>query len=222
MDTVLPFGMRSAPKIFNAVADALEWVCRNEGVQEALHYLDDFMVFGAPDSSECSDYLLILRSVFWRLGVSIAEHKTAGPSSKITFLGVEIDSQQLTLRLPEEKLTELRALVPLWLYKKVAVARDLKSVVGKLENACKVVRPGRSFLRRMLDLLRGVHSNRRLIRLSEVFRSDLMWRHTFLEVWNGVSMIPFGDPQLADVVVHTDAVRDFNEHCLDLDHVTIV
>ena len=24
-------------------------------------------------------------------------------------------------------------------------------------------------------------------------------------VWNGVSMIPFGDPQLADVVVHTDA-----------------
>ena len=205
MDTVLPFGMRSAPKIFNAVADALEWVCRNEGVQEALHYLDDFMVFGAPDSSECSDYLLILRSVFWRLGVPIAEHKTAGPSSKITFLGVEIDSQQLTLRLPEEKLTELRALVSSWLYKKVAVARDLKSVVGKLENACKVVRPGRSFLRRMLDLLRGVHSNRRLIRLSEAFRSDLMWWHTFLEVWNGVSMIPFGDPQLADVVVHTDA-----------------
>ncbi|KAL5471327.1 hypothetical protein EMCRGX_G029431 [Ephydatia muelleri] len=121
MDTVLPFGMRSAPKIFNAVADALEWVCRNEGVQEALHYLDDFMVFGAPDSSECSDYLLILRSVFWRLGVPIAEHKTAAPSSKITFLGVEIDSQQLTLRLPEEKLTELKALVSSWLYKKVAV-----------------------------------------------------------------------------------------------------
>ena len=82
MDTVLPFGMRSAPKIFNAVADPDAWVCRNEGVQEALHYLDDLFVFGAPDSSECSDYLFILRSVFQRLGVPIAEHKTAGPSSK--------------------------------------------------------------------------------------------------------------------------------------------
>ena len=118
--------MRSAPKIFNAVADALEWVCRNEGVQEALHYLDDFIVFGAPDSSECSDYLLILRSVFLRLGVPIAEHKTAGPSAKITFLGVVIDSQQLTLRLPEEKLTELKAIVSSWLYKKSSRGARLK------------------------------------------------------------------------------------------------
>ena len=29
MDTVLPFGLRSAPKIFNAIVDVLEWVCRN-------------------------------------------------------------------------------------------------------------------------------------------------------------------------------------------------
>ena len=135
-------------------------------------------------------------------GVPIAEHKTAEP---LTFLGVEIDSEQLTLRLPEEKLTEIRALILSWLHKKVAVARDLKSLVGKLENACKVVRPGRSFLRHMLDLLHGVHSNRRLIRLSEAFRSDVLWWHTFLEGWNGISMIPYGDSRPADVVVHTDA-----------------
>eukprot|EP00731_Ephydatia_muelleri_P006889 Em0003g1137a len=60
MDTVLPFGSRYAPKIFNAVANALEWACRNNGVGNMLHYLDDFMVFGAPDSSECADYLMIV------------------------------------------------------------------------------------------------------------------------------------------------------------------
>ncbi|KAL5493834.1 hypothetical protein EMCRGX_G015066 [Ephydatia muelleri] len=105
MDTVLPFGSRYAPKIFNAVANALEWACRNNGVGNMLHYLDDFMVLGAPDSSECADYLMIVRSVFQRLGVPITEHKTAGPLPVMTFLGVEIDSEQLTLRLPEEKLT---------------------------------------------------------------------------------------------------------------------
>ena len=31
VDTCLPFGLRSAPKLFNAVADALEWVIVNEG-----------------------------------------------------------------------------------------------------------------------------------------------------------------------------------------------
>ena len=28
IDAILPFGLRSAPKIFNALADALEWIIR--------------------------------------------------------------------------------------------------------------------------------------------------------------------------------------------------
>ena len=33
IDTVLPFGLRLAPKIFTAVADGLEWVGKHEGVR---------------------------------------------------------------------------------------------------------------------------------------------------------------------------------------------
>ena len=43
IDTVLPFGLRSAPKVFNAVADALEWIMRKQGIAHSLHYLDDFL-----------------------------------------------------------------------------------------------------------------------------------------------------------------------------------
>ena len=42
LDAALPFGLRSAPKIFSAVADTLLWVMFNNGVTEAIHYLDDF------------------------------------------------------------------------------------------------------------------------------------------------------------------------------------
>ena len=35
----LPFGLRSAPKIFNAVADALQWVVKQNGVTYLEHYL---------------------------------------------------------------------------------------------------------------------------------------------------------------------------------------
>ena len=56
VDTVLPFGLRSAPKIFCAVADTLEW---NRGVTHILHYLDDFLTVGAPNTNECLDNLLV-------------------------------------------------------------------------------------------------------------------------------------------------------------------
>ena len=47
VDTALPFGLRSAPKIFNAVADALQWIMERNGVPELLHYLDDFESLGS-------------------------------------------------------------------------------------------------------------------------------------------------------------------------------
>ena len=40
---MFPFGLRSAPKIYTAVADALEWVARQRGVPEIDNYLDNFV-----------------------------------------------------------------------------------------------------------------------------------------------------------------------------------
>ena len=50
IDTTFPFGLRSAPKIFTAVADAAEWIARQQGVTTILHYLDDFLVICCPGS----------------------------------------------------------------------------------------------------------------------------------------------------------------------------
>ena len=41
IDSALPFGLRSAPKFFNAMADALQWIFEQWGVSTVLHYLDD-------------------------------------------------------------------------------------------------------------------------------------------------------------------------------------
>ena len=42
-DKMLPFGLRSAPKIFSAVADGLQWILVQQGVTHLLRYLDDFI-----------------------------------------------------------------------------------------------------------------------------------------------------------------------------------
>ena len=44
VDKGLPFGLRSAPYLFNMVTDALEWILIHHfGVQHCFHYLDDFL-----------------------------------------------------------------------------------------------------------------------------------------------------------------------------------
>ena len=56
-DTKLPFGLRSASKIFTAVADALQWVFQQQGVPWVAHYLDDYITMGPPHSELCRQNL---------------------------------------------------------------------------------------------------------------------------------------------------------------------
>ena len=56
VDTVLPFGLRSAPNIFSAVADALEWILTQQGVSHSIHYLDDFFTAHLPPASATTAY----------------------------------------------------------------------------------------------------------------------------------------------------------------------
>ena len=51
IDTALPFGLRSAPKIFNALADGLQWILEGQGAS-VIHYLDDFLFFEPPGEKE--------------------------------------------------------------------------------------------------------------------------------------------------------------------------
>ena len=134
VDTALPFGLRSAPKIFTAVADAVEWIARSEGVDFVIHYLDDFLVMGDPGSSGCAVALQKLLEIFQRLGLLVALDKLEGPSSCLVFLGFELDSRDLVVRLPQQKLTELKALVRQWERRKSCTMRELESLVGKLAH----------------------------------------------------------------------------------------
>ena len=103
IDSMLPFGMRSAPKLFDAVADALEWYLRQRGIRQVFHYLDDFIAVAPPASPECARALDTLNESYVRLGIPIAEHKWDGPTTCLTFLGIEINMNTLQLRLPTDK-----------------------------------------------------------------------------------------------------------------------
>ena len=46
IDTCLPFELRSAPKLFNILADLLSWIFEHHNVSPVMHYLDDFLTMG--------------------------------------------------------------------------------------------------------------------------------------------------------------------------------
>ena len=147
IDRALPFGLRSAPKIFTAVADALAWSLHAGGIRFVLHYLDDFLFIGAPNSLEATHAAQLATITFADLGVPVAVHKTEGPSSCVTFLGIQVDTDKGQLRFPWEKLQRVRDKVQPWLHRGSHTRKDLESLLCHLSNAAMVIRPGRVFLR---------------------------------------------------------------------------
>ena len=97
VDVALPFGLRSAPKIFNAVADALAFVIRHnyKGVKWLKHYLDDFIIVEAPESDSCGWGLKVALGVCEETGFPIAEEKSRGPTTLLDVLGIEVDSETI-------------------------------------------------------------------------------------------------------------------------------
>ena len=191
-DKVLPFGLRSAPYIFNCLADAVTWILRtNYNVGHLYHYLDDFITLGAPNTEECNHNLLRIQELFSRLNIPIAKEKLEGPSTSIVFLGISLDTEKLEAKLPPEKLASIRAELARWLEQSSCTKRQLQSLIGLLSFAAKVVPPGRTFLRRMIDLTTSVPHTEDVISLSEPFKKDLMWWHQFVAQWNGKSFFMF-------------------------------
>ena len=61
------------------------------------------------------------------------------------------------------------------------------SLIGTLSFACKVIKPGRIFLRRLIDLSTTVKSLNHHIDLNSDARADIIWWVEFLPTWNGLA-----------------------------------
>ena len=121
VDTALPFGLQSAPKIFTAVVDAMEWVAKSKGLSNLLHYLDDFPHCGrSPLHGVCRTPYYPPGNVQGS-GNSGGDGEAGGSSNMFGVSrdrGVEVDTVEMVFLLPSGKLRELRELVEQWLRRK--------------------------------------------------------------------------------------------------------
>ena len=86
------------------------------------------------------------------VGLPVEPEQDKGPTTCLPFTGIELDTTAMEPSLPQEKLSRLRRELGRWRGRKACRKRELLLLIGPLSHACKVIRPGRPFLRRLVDL----------------------------------------------------------------------
>lgn len=187
-ETVLPFGCRSSAKLFTYFADALQYIMQENGTSICEHYLDDYFTAGAKNSDECAKNLKTMLDTCYMTGFEVNYEKVTEPATVIEYLGIIIDSSKMELRISEQRLTETYNELYNWQDKRSCNKRALLSLIGKLQFISSVVRPGRTFVRRMIDLSKKAKFLHYKLYLNSEFRKDLNWWLKYLQSWNGISM----------------------------------
>ena len=112
----------------------------------------------------------ILIQLLREMGFSISYDKVEGPATRVTFVGIVVDSVSFTLELPQQMLNEFYTILLQFTARKCASLCQLQQLAGHLNWAGQAVRGGRCYLRCILDVIKLAHHK---IVLSESFYADI-------------------------------------------------
>ena len=209
VDTRLSFGSRSSPKIFNDFADLVCWILQNKyGLRMLIHYSDDFFLVCGHCYELAKRQLVTLCQAFEEMGIPLAVEKIVGPVTCIEFLGTGIDSLAMTMFVTEEKYESAMASLSNWSNRRSCTKQQILSLIGTLSYICKVVQPGRIFLRRLINLSTTVDKLHHHVTLNKEANADISWWLEFLPQWSRRTLIPESFSLSSDdLYLYTDASK---------------
>ncbi len=200
VDHALPFGARLAPWIFTRITQAVRRMMLRRGFMVVV-LLDDFLLLEST-KKRCQLALETLLQLLRKLGFAISYSKVVSPTQKLCFLGINICTVTLTLSLPTDKVVKFMDLLKDFSVRKRASLRQMQSLAGRLNWASQVVRGGRTYLRRVLDLMKPLREPHHKVLLGAGFQADIQWWINYLQVFNAK---PIGVDQVPIKHVHLDA-----------------
>jgi hypothetical protein len=205
-DNCLPFGLSSSPPLWERISRALEWVIRRFVTPHAAHYVDDFLL-AVPAGWDAKRVLDRALAVFEILGVPISKHKLVGPTTRLEFLGVTVDSTRRLCEVSKAKQTKLVVQLRAFVKQRQVPFKRLESVVGLLQFVTNVVRPGKAFIARLRDSLKEAEGP--MVTLGRVGKADALWWLHYLPSWPGTSYLrPAAELRSNTTTLVTDACKD--------------
>ena len=207
VDLFLPFGLCSSPAIFNHYADVLEFAMQANGMQDLLHYLDNYFTAGPADTSKCQHNIGKMVQVCRDLGFVVNPSKVTPAALVTNFLGIDIDSVQGVARIDPEHLRAISQELTGFCWAKSATKCEILSLIGKLHFICRVCPPGRAFLCHMIEVSKKARYLHHRVKLSAEFRGNIKWCLTYLPTGKGVSFLYNEEwTNSPDVELYTDAI----------------
>lgn len=210
-DKAIPFGCSISCATFEKFATFLEFaVHRRSPVGRLLHYLDDFLFGGKKNTKDCQTIMKHFQACMLELGVPIAREKTEGPTTVLVFLGLELDSDEMVVRVPMNKVHEIIQKIETVLSKRKTTLKAIQSLIGVLQFACRAIIPGRPFCRRLINATCGLSKPYHHIRVTQNIQKDLKMWLSFFKQFNGISV--FHDRfwiSSADAELYSDSAGSF-------------
>jgi len=147
-ENCLPFGLRTAPFLFNLFAEAFHWIILAASPPEwklqVIHYLDDFIMV-LPPNSDPLPLISLYDDLCWLLGLE-DNTKKASQGTCIECLGIEVDTASMIARLPLSKISKGSQLVSDALEAGNLTKGETEHLTGFLSFCATVIPPGRTFL----------------------------------------------------------------------------
>lgn len=173
----MPFGISCAPLIFTKLLKPVLTYLRGQGFISTL-YLDDFLLLGH-SYQECLKNVTATIEILSKLGFIINYDKSnLEPKQAITYLGFIYNSKDMSISLPQNKVTYILALINKILFTKSCKIRELAKLIGTLISACPAVKYGFLYTKllerhKFLTLLNGNYDTKISIPLA--LHTDLNW-----------------------------------------------
>lgn len=140
------------------------------------------------DAQEEMDfYLRGLRD--WRFTEN--EDKRKDPRQVIDWLGFELDSINMVVRVPIDKRNKILELAVSLSEASTATVGNIQKFAGKLAWMAQAVRGGFAYMRRIWDLMMRTDPlhKRRVIKLSAEFQEDIAFWIKFIRSWSGLRLV---------------------------------
>ena len=187
IELYLLFDLRTVLFLFDLFAKALHWILVINGFRIVLHYLDDFLII-LKSLIDSKSFKKIWRQICEDLDLETNEKKEKS-DTKLEFLGIELDSEVMKIKLLSVKLARTREVVDAALIADIFTYRQIDFLVSFLFFCSKVVVSERFFLISFYVIRNRTRNAHRSCRIIEAMRLDLEWWQTFLSQWNDVKIL---------------------------------
>jgi hypothetical protein len=182
---MLPQGASISCAIFEKFATFIQFcVSKKANSNNIDHFLDDFF-FAAKNRNQCQILLDAFDSICYDMGIPVNDEKTEGPTTKMEYLGLEIDTAEGTIKVPSDKIEKAKSMLEEALCSKKITLKKLQSMVGLLNFFSKAIPSGRAFNCRFYAAMSQVKKPYHLVRLSLGMKEDIRIWLLFLYNFNG-------------------------------------